>query len=59
MNTLETLKLYGNYFIADRAEDFYLMIDTHNDKVVRLIDESCYSIIALLNDIKNDVKELK
>lgn len=58
MNKLLTRKLYGNYFIGDREDDFYLMIDTHNNKLVRLIDEDCFNIIELLSDIKNDIKDL-
>jgi hypothetical protein len=54
----EILKFFGCYFIADRDADYYLMVDTHNDKKVRIIDSECYNIIELLNDIQGEVKNL-
>ncbi|WP_439696726.1 hypothetical protein ACFGVS_29730 [Mucilaginibacter sp. AW1-7] len=54
----EILKFFGCYFIADRDADYYLMVDTHNDKKVRIIDSECYNIIELLNDIQGEVENL-
>ncbi|GAA4907015.1 hypothetical protein GCM10023313_07200 [Mucilaginibacter defluvii] len=57
MEAVKIIKFYGCYFIADLPADYYLMIDTQNDKV-RLIDSDCYGIIEILDELKYDIKKI-
>lgn len=56
-NVAQVIYLYGHYYISNPNNDEYLMIDMWNKKV-RRIDEDCYEIVASLNAIRNELRNI-
>lgn len=53
---IKVLFFYGCYFISNPITEEYLMIDIPNQKL-RPIDNECFQIMELLQELKNDIKE--
>lgn|GEM_PF-5400557 len=56
-DTVQIIYLYGHYYISNTEKDEYLMIDMWNNKA-RLIDADCYEVVASLNTIKNELRNI-
>jgi len=57
MKELKLIHFYGCYFISNPEIDEYLMVDIPNSKL-RPIDPESFEIMELLQQIKEDLKEI-
>lgn len=57
MENLEVKYFYGNYYIANRGCNQYLLLDIKKKKVT-VLDELQFNIVSLLAEIKCTLKEL-
>jgi len=57
MKELKLIHFYGCYFISNPEIDEFLMVDIPNSKL-RPIDPESFEIMELLQQIKEDLKEI-